>query len=141
MFALPRLSESVPEAPPTSAPNVPEYESDEPIVAVVVATDDTDPLLTTYANCPVVHGAVVLSAFVAPVLLIVIGADPNATNCEHVTDPVHETVVVAVDETSPLDPMYIAPCVSDGRKKLPDCVDEAVEKNPLSSPSVVDVEL
>ena len=37
--------------------------------------------------------------------------------------------------------MYANPCVRDGRKKLPDCVEDAVEKNPLSRPSVVVVEL
>ena len=47
----------------------------------------------------------------------------------------------AIELTFPLLPRYVNPCVSDGRKKLPPCVDEAVEKNPLSSPSVVDVEL
>jgi hypothetical protein len=37
--------------------------------------------------------------------------------------------------------VYANPCDIDGRKKLPDCVDDAVEKNPLSRPSVVVVEL
>ncbi len=47
----------------------------------------------------------------------------------------------AIELTLPLDPMYEKPCDSDGKKKLPTCVDDAVEKYPLSSPSVVDVEL
>lgn len=41
VFAFPMLRESVPADPPTKAPKVPEYEREEPTVAVVVATDWT----------------------------------------------------------------------------------------------------
>ncbi len=37
--------------------------------------------------------------------VIVIGAEPNATNDEHDVDPEHDTVVVAVVPTSPVEPM------------------------------------
>lgn len=37
--------------------------------------------------------------------VIVIGADPNATNDVHDVDPEHETVVVAVVPTRPVEPM------------------------------------
>ena len=47
----------------------------------------------------------------------------------------------AIVFTCPADPVYAKPCVSDGKKKLPTCVDDAVEKYPPSRPSVVDVEL
>ena len=33
------------------------------------------------------------------------------------------------------------PCEIEGREKLPEIVDEAVEKNPFNKPSVVEVEL
>ena len=38
------------------------------------------------------------------------------------------SVDVEIVETRPLVPVNANPCVSDGRKKLPDCVDDAVEK-------------
>ena len=37
------FSDNVPAEPPSIAPSVPEYESDEPTVAVVVATVESNP--------------------------------------------------------------------------------------------------
>ncbi len=48
MFALPMFSDNVPDAPPSSEPKVPEYESDEPAVIVDVATVLTTPVEPTY---------------------------------------------------------------------------------------------
>ena len=45
VFGLDRFRESVPDAPPSSCPIVPEYESDEPIVGVDVDTVFSVPLL------------------------------------------------------------------------------------------------
>jgi hypothetical protein len=47
----------------------------------------------------------------------------------------------AIVFTFPFVPRYVKPCESAGRKKLPDCVDEAVEKNPPVRPRTVEVEL
>ena len=49
MFALARFKERVPAPPPSIAPIVPEYESDEPMVAVEVATEFTNPVEPMYA--------------------------------------------------------------------------------------------
>ncbi len=43
--------------------------------------------------------------------------------------------------TSPFDPVYVNPCVRDGRYRLDENVDDAVENSPLVNPIVVDVEL
>jgi hypothetical protein len=45
----------------------------------------------------------------------------------------------AIVDTCPAEPVYAKPCVRDGRKKLPLCVELAVEKKPLSRPRVVEV--
>ncbi len=71
--------------------------------------------------------------------VIVIGADPNATNPVHDVDPEHDTVVVAVVPTSPAPPMYATPCDRDVSRSGPLNVDEAVENSPPDRPSVVDV--
>jgi len=47
----------------------------------------------------------------------------------------------AVEFTLPLDPMYANPCESEERFKGAEMVDDAVEKNPLSNPRAVVVEL
>ena len=47
----------------------------------------------------------------------------------------------AIVLTSPLLPVYVKPCVRDGRYTDDPSVDEAVEKKPPVRPSVVDVEL
>ena len=47
----------------------------------------------------------------------------------------------AIVLTLPFVPVYVNPCDRDGKKKFPDCVDDAVEKYPLSRPSAVDVAL
>jgi len=78
---------------------------------------------------------------VESVPVIVIGAEPNATNPVHDVEPEHVTVVVAVVPTTPVEPTYATPCPRDDSRRGPENVDDAVEKNPLSSPSVVDVEL
>ncbi len=71
--------------------------------------------------------------------VIVIGAEPNATNDVHDVEPEHDTVVVAVVPTSPVDPTYAIPCDSDGSLSGPENVDDAVENRPPVRPSVVDV--
>ena len=43
--------------------------------------------------------------------------------------------------TFPADPVYANPCESDERRRSPEIVELAVEKNPLSNPRVVEVEL
>jgi len=63
VLAFAVLSESVPAEPPTSAPKVPLYESDEPIVAVVVATEVSEPTPEAYTSCPVVKFDVVERPF------------------------------------------------------------------------------
>ena len=52
MLALFRFKERVPEEPPTTFPKVPEYESDEPIVGVEVATVCRAPVPAPYMSCP-----------------------------------------------------------------------------------------
>jgi hypothetical protein len=47
----------------------------------------------------------------------------------------------AIELTLPADPMYANPCESEERLKGAEMVDDAVEKNPLSNPRVVVVEL
>jgi hypothetical protein len=59
VLALLRLRASVPFAPPTSAPKVPEYESEEPMVAEVVATEVREPMPEAYTRLPVVRLEVV----------------------------------------------------------------------------------
>ena len=71
--------------------------------------------------------------------VIVIGAEPNATNDVHDVEPVHDTVVVAVVLTSPPVPRYATPCPSDDSRSGPENVDDAVENIPLVNPIVVDV--
>jgi len=71
--------------------------------------------------------------------VIVIGAEPNATNCVHDVEPEHDTVVVAVVLSSPPVPRYATPCDSDDSRSGPENVDDAVENRPPVRPSVVDV--
>ena len=71
--------------------------------------------------------------------MIVIGAEPNATNPVHDVEPEHDTVVVAVVPTTPVEPMYATPCPRDDSRRGPENVDEAVENRPLVNPIVVDV--
>ncbi len=78
---------------------------------------------------------------VLSVPVIVIGAEPNATNDVHDVEPAQDTVVVAVVLTSPVEPTYATPCPSDDSLSGPENVDDAVEKIPLVNPIVVDVEL
>ena len=73
--------------------------------------------------------------------VIVTGAEPNATNDVHDVEPVHDTVVVAVVLTSPVEPTYATPCPRDDSLSGPENVDDAVENIPLVNPIVVDVEL
>ena len=47
----------------------------------------------------------------------------------------------AIVETSPLLPVNAKPCVSPGRNREDENVDDAVENRPLVNPIVVDVEL
>ena len=54
VFAFERLSASVPALPPTRAPKVPLYESEAPIVAVVVATFWSEPFPAPYTRLPLV---------------------------------------------------------------------------------------
>jgi len=54
-LALPRLSESVPDAPPTRLPRVPEYESEAPTVGVDVPTDCNAPVPAPYIRLPEVN--------------------------------------------------------------------------------------
>jgi hypothetical protein len=49
-------------------------------------------------------------------------------------------VVVATEETSPLVPVYSAPCPNYDKNKLEENVDDAVENSPLVNPIVVDVD-
>ena len=55
LLALPMFKESVPAAPPTSAPNVPEYASEPPIVDEVVATFCKAPVPAPYTRFPEVN--------------------------------------------------------------------------------------
>jgi len=71
--------------------------------------------------------------------VIVIGAEPNATKDVHDVEPEHDTVVVAVVPTNPVDPMYATPCDRDDSRRGPENVDDAVENRPLVNPIVVDV--
>jgi hypothetical protein len=50
-------------------------------------------------------------------------------------------VVVAEEYTSPFAPTAKPPAERDERYRLDEMVDDAVEKNPLSRPRVVEVEL
>ncbi len=43
--------------------------------------------------------------------------------------------------TNPLVPVYVNPCVSDGKYSDDPNVDDAVENRPFSNPRVVEVEL
>jgi hypothetical protein len=43
--------------------------------------------------------------------------------------------------TCPAEPKYVNPCERDGRYREEEIVEDAVEKNPLVRPRVVDVEL
>jgi hypothetical protein len=54
-LALPRFREIVPDAPPTTLPNVPEYDRDAPIVGVDVATDCRAPVPAPYIRLPEVN--------------------------------------------------------------------------------------
>jgi hypothetical protein len=54
VLALPRLRERVPLAPPTSAPKVPEYESEPLVVMEVVATVPKLEFPVQYVRLPVV---------------------------------------------------------------------------------------
>ena len=47
----------------------------------------------------------------------------------------------AIVDTNPFVPVYVNPCVRDGRYREDENVDDAVEKIPLVNPIVVDVEL
>lgn len=78
---------------------------------------------------------------VLSVLVIVTGAEPSATNDVHDVEPEHDTVVVAVVPTSPVEPTYDRPCDSDVSLSGPENVDDAVEKIPLVNPIVVPVAL
>ena len=60
---------------------------------------------------------------------------------DDVIDPPTASDDVAVVLTSPVDPTYATPCDSDVSRRDDPNVDDAVEKRPLRSPSVVDVEL
>ncbi len=53
LFALDVFNDKVPDTPPNIEPNVPVYESELPIVADVVATEETSPLVpANKAPCP-----------------------------------------------------------------------------------------
>ena len=71
--------------------------------------------------------------------VIVTGAEPNATNCVHDADPEHDTVVVAVVPTRPVEPMYATPCDRDASLRALENVDEADENRPPVKPIVVEV--
>jgi hypothetical protein len=77
---------------------------------------------------------------VESVPVIVTGAEPSTVNPEHDTDPEHDADVVAVVDTSPVEPTYVSPCDSDVSLSALPNVDEAVEKNPPVRPSTVDVD-
>ena len=51
------------------------------------------------------------------------------------------SVEVEIVETIPLEPVNAKPCVSDGRNRLDENVDEAVENSPPVNPITVEVEL
>jgi hypothetical protein len=55
LLALPRFRERVPEAPPTTLPNVPEYDRDAPITGVDVPTDCSAPVPAPYIRLPDVN--------------------------------------------------------------------------------------
>ena len=55
-------------------------------------------------------------------------------------EPEHDTVVVAVVLTSPVEPTYVRPCDSEVSLSADENVEEAVEKIPPVKPSTVDVE-
>ncbi len=52
---LPRFRDRVPDTPPTKLPNVPEYESEAPTVAVDVDTDCSAPVPAPYIRLPEVN--------------------------------------------------------------------------------------
>ena len=72
--------------------------------------------------------------------VIVIGAEPRATNEVHDVEPEHDTVVVAVVLTSPVEPTYVRPCDRDESLRLDANVDDAVDRRP-ETPSTDVVEL
>ncbi len=130
MFALPRLSERVPAAPPTNDPIVPEYESDAPIVGVDVAVVLSVPVPPAVYTSPF---EVRLESVEIDCVLFTLNALPEYVR------PV-PAVVVAPDETSP---PYTAspPLESDESRNGPEKVDDAVENIPPVNPSTDEVEL
>ena len=132
---------------------LPEYV--RPVPAVVVAPLDTRPLYTARdpldsadsLNAPenvddAVENRPWLNAIVVLVELYpTLDVNGNTVNPVSLLNQDSCIDDDAIEFTFPPVPRYVNPCDRDGRKKLPDCVDDAVEKNPLSSPSVVDVEL
>jgi hypothetical protein len=76
---------------------------------------------------------------VESVPVIVTGAEPSTVNPVHDTEPEHDAVVVAVVDTSPVEPMYANPCDRDDSRSADENVDDAVENRPPVRPSVVDV--
>jgi hypothetical protein len=77
---------------------------------------------------------------VLSVLEIVIGEEPMTVNPVHDVEPEQDTDVVAIVFRRPVEPTYPRPCESEVNLSGPENVDEAVEKNPFSSPRVVVVE-
>ena len=80
---------------------------------------------------------------VTPVLEIVKGVEPSITGVpeREIPEPDVESVVVAVLLVNPLEPLYRRPCDKAGKNRLPENVEEAVEKSPFSKPITVDVAL
>jgi hypothetical protein len=100
---------------------------------------DDEALVNLFRPVHVFESASRVVDAVESVDVIVIGVDPNATNDVHDVEPEHDTVVVAVVPTSPVEPTYAIPCDRDGSLIGPLNVDEAVENSPPVRPSVVEV--
>ncbi len=73
-------------------------------------------------------------------MVSVAGDEPMIVNDEQEVMPPQEAVVVENVPTSPVEPTYRPPCDRDESLKSLEMVEEAVEKNPFSNPSVVEVE-
>lgn len=155
MNALPEYVRPVPAVVVAYEPTVPPYTARDPLdrdgscsvptVASVVDELTNDPYVVDEKlnlftpEKKLVSDSSVVDA-VLSVDVIVTGAEPRATNDVHDVEPEHDTVVVAVVLTSPVEPTYVRPCDRDESLRADANVDEAVDRSPLT-PSTDVVEL
>jgi hypothetical protein len=78
---------------------------------------------------------------VESVPVIVTGEEPMIVKPEHETEPEQAADVVAIVETSPVEPTYVRPCESEVSRSADENVELAVENNPPPKPMAVEVEL